>query len=45
MEEITLEKIDTIRNRFGLSYEEARDALTANNGNLVETLIYLEKNE
>lgn len=45
MEEITLEKIDTIRNRFGLSYEEARDALVANNGNLVETLIYLEKNE
>lgn len=45
MEEITIEKIDIIRNRFGVSYEEARDALTANNGNLVETLIYLEKNE
>lgn len=45
MEEITLEKIDIIRQRTGVSYAEAKEALLNNNGNVVDTLIYLEKNQ
>lgn len=45
MEEINLEKIDIIRQRFGVSYEEAKVALEENNGDLVETLIYMERNK
>lgn len=45
MEDINLEKIDIIRQRFGVSYEEAKIALEENNGDLVETLIYMEKNK
>lgn len=45
MEEITLEKIDTIRKRSGLSYSEAKAALEANDGNVVDALIYLENNK
>lgn len=40
--EITLEKIDTIRERTGLTYKEAKEALEENNGDVVETLIHLE---
>lgn len=45
MEEITLEKIDTIRKRSGLSYGDAKIALENNDGNVVDTLIYLENNK
>ena len=38
-----LQNIDIIRNRFKVSYEEARNALAASNGDLIDTLIYLEK--
>lgn len=44
MEEITLEKIDIIRERTGVTYTEAKEALEATNGNVVDALIYIEKN-
>lgn len=44
MEEITLEKIDIIRERTGVTYTEAKDALEASQGNVVDALIYIEKN-
>ena len=40
--EISLEKIDIIKERTGVSYKEAKDALTEANGDLVEALIKLE---
>jgi hypothetical protein len=43
-EEITLEKIDILRERTGVSYTEAKEALEASNGNVVDALIYIEKN-
>lgn len=45
MEEVTLEKIDIIRQRSGLSYAEAKQVLEANNGNVVDSLIYIEQNK
>lgn len=42
MEDITLEKIDILRERTGLSYREAKAALERNNGDVVEALIDLE---
>lgn len=42
MEEITLEKIDILRGRTGISYREAKDALERNHGNLIEALIDLD---
>lgn len=42
MEEITLEKIDIVRGRTGISYREAKEALERNRGNLLDTLIELE---
>lgn len=44
MEEITLEKIDIVRERTGVTYTEAKEALEASQGNVVDALIYLEKN-
>lgn len=41
--EITLEKIDTIRERTGVSYKEAKEALEASNGEVVGALVYLEE--
>ncbi|HSN59134.1 MAG TPA: DUF4342 domain-containing protein [Clostridiaceae bacterium] len=43
MTEITLEKIDIIRERTGASYTEAKEALEACSGNVVDALIYLEE--
>ncbi|HWR06142.1 DUF4342 domain-containing protein [Sporomusa sp.] len=40
--DITLEKIDMIRERTGVSYREAKGALERNAGNVIETLIELE---
>lgn len=45
MGETTLEKIDIIRQRFGISYEEAKKALEDNNNDLVDTLILMERNK
>lgn len=45
MEEITLEKIDLIRTRTGLGYQAAKEILEKNNGNVVDTLIYIEQNQ
>ncbi|MDF2673603.1 MAG: hypothetical protein K0R09_1868 [Clostridiales bacterium] len=45
MEEITLEKIDLVRDRTGLSYAAAKEVLEKNNGNVVDTLIYIEQNQ
>lgn len=42
MEDITLEKVDLLRERTGLSYREAKEALERSNGNVVEALIDLE---
>ncbi len=43
--DVTLEKIDTLRQRTGISYKEAKEVLEENNGDVVEALIYLEENE
>ncbi|MCT8976240.1 DUF4342 domain-containing protein [Clostridium sp. CX1] len=45
MGEITLEKIDVVRERTGVSYTEAKEALEACEGNVVDALIYIEKNQ
>lgn len=38
-----LEKIDVLRERLGLSYQEAKEALDAANGDLIEALINMEQ--
>lgn len=40
---ITLADIDEVRQRSGASYEEAREALEASDGSVVDALIYLEQ--
>lgn len=40
-----LEKIDILRQRMQVGYGEAKAALEANNGDLVEALVYLEEQE
>ncbi|MCM8710418.1 DUF4342 domain-containing protein [Clostridium sp. SYSU_GA19001] len=45
MSEITLEKIDLVRERTGASYAEAKEALEACSGNVVDAIIYMEKNK
>ncbi|ENK0556154.1 DUF4342 domain-containing protein [Clostridium botulinum] len=40
--EITLEKIDIIRERAGATYTEAKEALEACEGNVVDALVYME---
>jgi hypothetical protein len=42
MEEITLEKIDIIKERTGVSYTDAKEALEECDGNVVNALIYIE---
>lgn len=42
MSEITLEKVDIIRERTGVSYAEAKEALEECDGNVVDALIYIE---
>lgn len=44
MEEITLEKIDIVKERTGVTYTEAKEALEASNGNVIDALVYVEKN-
>lgn len=45
MSEITLEKIDLVRERTGAAYSEAKEALEACEGNVVDAIIYMEKNK
>jgi hypothetical protein len=42
--DISLEKIDLIRDRTGLSYAEARELLDETGGDVLEALVYLENN-
>lgn len=44
MKEITLEKVDEIRERTGVSYKIAKEALELNDGDVLEALIYIENN-
>jgi len=41
--QISLEKIEQLRERTGISYAEAKEILEKVNGDLVEALIYLEE--
>lgn len=43
--EITLEKIDLVRERTGVSYREAKAVLEQADGNVIEALILLEDNK
>lgn len=45
MSEITLEKIDIIRERSNVSYAEAKEALESCDGNVVDALVYIEKSQ
>lgn len=40
-----LEKIDVLRDRLGLNYKEAKEALDAANGDLIQALISMEQKE
>ena len=40
---INLEQIDELRKRANVSYEDAKNALEQNEGNLIDALVYLEK--
>ena len=42
MENITLEKMDLIRERTGVSYADAKEALEKSEGNVIDALIDLE---
>lgn len=42
---ITLEMIDELRKRVDVSFEDAKEALEQNNGDILESIIYLEKNK
>jgi methyl-accepting chemotaxis protein len=41
--EITLEKIELVKDRTGVSYKEAKDALEAADGNVVDAIIGIEE--
>lgn len=43
MENVTLEKVDMIRERTGVSYEQAKLALESCEGDVLEALIYIER--
>lgn len=45
MSEITIEKIDIIRDRTKVSYAEAKEALEICDGNVVDALIHVEENK
>lgn len=42
--EITLEKIELVKDRTGVSYKEAKEALEFAEGNVVDAIIYIEDN-
>lgn len=41
--EITLEKIELVKDRTGISYKEAKEALEANDGSVVDAIIDIEE--
>ncbi len=41
--EITLEKVDQVRERTGVTYAEAKNALEIANGDVLEAIIYIER--
>lgn len=43
--EISLEKVDQVRDRTGVSYKEAKEALEATNGNVIDAIIYIEEKQ
>ena len=43
MDEITLDKIDIIRERTGVTYREAKEVLERSNGSVLEALIELDE--
>jgi len=43
MSEITLEKIELVKDRTGVSYKEAKDALEEADGNVVDAIICIEE--
>lgn len=45
MSDISLEKIDAIRERTGVTYTEAKEALEFCNGDVIEALVYIENNQ
>ncbi len=45
MATITLEQIDLVMQRANVPYSDAKEALEACNGDVVEALLYLEKTE
>ena len=45
MEKITLEKVDMIRERMNVTYEKAKEALEASDGDVLDAIIYIEKEE
>ncbi len=42
---VNLEKVDLIRERLGVSYKEAKDALDQANGDVVQALVLLEERQ
>ena len=41
--EITLEQVDKVKERTGVSYAEAKNALELTNGNVLEAIIFIEE--
>jgi len=41
--DISLEKVDIVKERTGASYKEAKEALEQNNGDVVESIIFIEE--
>lgn len=42
---IDLESVDTVRERTKVSYSEAKEALEKTDGNVLDAIIYIEKNQ
>lgn len=45
MENITLEQVDVVRERCNVSYAQAKEAIEACNGDVLEAIIYIEQNQ
>lgn len=43
--QFTLEQIDEVRERTGVSYKEAKDALEIANGDIIDAIIYIESKQ
>ncbi|MDI6617429.1 MAG: DUF4342 domain-containing protein [Clostridiales bacterium] len=43
--DIELEKVDIVRERTKVNYEDAKEALLKANGNVLDAIIYIEKNQ